>query len=75
MKEAAQAALEALTPFDSKNLLTPDELTCLQLLREALQDIAKGGDISPEIEGVLPHKLRLWRRVTVNHFHPNAPRK
>ena len=72
--EQIQSLLDALAPLDSPFLLTPDERVALDVVRKALLDMQQGGDISPEIEGVLPHKLRLWTRVSVAYFHPASPR-
>lgn len=72
--EEIQNVLDALAPLDSPFLLTPDERVALDIVRKALLDMQKGGDISPEIEGVLPHKIRLWTRVTVGYSHPASPR-
>lgn len=68
----ARAFLESLALMDSPLLLSEDELVCLRILREAAEDIIKGGDISPAPEG--QHKLRLIRRVHVGFFVATAPR-
>ena len=72
--EELQTLLTGLEPLESPNLLTPDERLALAVVREAIKDMIKGGDISPEIEGVLPHKMRLWRRVALGYFQPASPR-
>lgn len=69
-----QTIIDALGPLDSPFLLTPDERVALDIVRKALVDMQRGGDISPEIDGVLPHKLRLWTRVAVSYSHPASPR-
>jgi len=71
--EQCQALIEALAPFESPYVLTPDEEVCLNILREAAQKIAAGEDLVPPVEGQT-HKLRLWRRVSVAFIHPEAPR-
>jgi hypothetical protein len=68
----AQTLLNDLAPLDNPVVLTPDELTCLRIMREACEDILKGGDISPPAEGT--QKLRLSRRVNVGFFTHTAPR-
>jgi len=68
----AQKLLDDLAPLESPLVLSPDELTCVRILREACEDILKGGDISPAPEG--QHKLRLIRRVNIGFFTANAPR-
>lgn len=68
----AQTLLNDLAPLDNPLVLAPDELICLRIIREACEDIVKGGDISPPPEGM--HKLRLIRRVQIGYFTANAPR-
>ena len=68
----AQRALDALAPLENPYLLTPDELACLKILREACADILKGGDLAPAPEGT--HKLRLLRRVQIAYYHAATPR-
>ena len=64
--------LDVLPLLESPLLLTQDELLCLRVLREACEDIIKGGDISPASEGT--HKFRLIRRLSVGFFTVDAPR-
>jgi hypothetical protein len=68
----AKKVLAVLPLIDNPLTLSPDELVCLKLLRDACEDILKGGDISPAAPGT--HKLRLIRRVQIGFFTAEAPR-
>ena len=70
--EQANALLAALEPFDDPAVTTPDERTAARVVREACEDILRGGNLQPPAEGEL--KLRLCRRVDLAYFHHLAPR-
>lgn len=73
-KDNCLLALNALAVFESTSLLTEDELLCLSIVREAIQAISLGEDLSHPIPGS-PFKKRLLRRVAVSWFHHTAPRE
>lgn len=68
----ARTVLDALPGIENPLTLTQDELVCVRILREACEDIIKGGDISPAPDG--QHKLRLIRRISVGFFTASTPR-
>lgn len=77
-KEICNTSLNALALFERPDLLTPDELTCLGILREAIEDIRLGGslpDHQASTAGAGGWKVRQLRRVAVSYFHPASARQ
>ena len=78
MKEQAQAAIDALTPFNNEALvpvtITHDELAAIRIALDALKGVANEEVLEPWQEG-LPMKLRQVRRVAISFFHPQVTSK
>jgi hypothetical protein len=76
--EQAQAALDALQPFLSQELvngrvISEDELLAAGIVCEALKAIAANQIIEAWHEGE-PLTKRHIRRLAISYVHPDAPR-